>query len=114
MLKNHGEVWLNRNGIANILLLSCVQEKFKVEYSSTGGNKFVLTKQNDIVEFVQIPDGLFYLDTNSTKPVTLMVDTVENKSEGFTRRDQERARIARQAMTMMGNLSETDFKKMVC
>ena len=38
----YGTVWFHLGGIANILSLSKVAEKYRVSYDSTGDNKFLI------------------------------------------------------------------------
>jgi hypothetical protein len=39
-LHGYGPVWFHRNGIANILSLARVKEKYRVTYDSVNGNEF--------------------------------------------------------------------------
>ena len=41
-LAGYGTVWFHPGGIANILSLSNVEEKYQVSYNSTGGGKLLV------------------------------------------------------------------------
>ena len=56
-----GDVWVYEDGIANILSLSRVKEKFRVTYDSDNGNKFVVHLKNGLKQtFSQSKAGLYY------------------------------------------------------
>ena len=78
-LHGYGTVWYHPNGIANILSLSRVKEKYLVTYNSRDGNAFVVHKDDGTIRtFQQSERGLFYMDTGRTG--TLLVNTVaQNK-----------------------------------
>jgi len=43
-LPGYGEVWFHPEGIANILSLSKVKEKYRVTFDSKNGNRFMVHK----------------------------------------------------------------------
>lgn len=57
-LPGYGEVWFHENGIANILSLARVKEKYHVTYDSKNGNNFGAWKPDGTVrEFHKWPRG---------------------------------------------------------
>ena len=63
-LPGYGQVWYHPKGIANILSLSRVKEKYKVTYDSTNGNAFIIHKDNRTIRtFKESERGLFFMDT---------------------------------------------------
>jgi hypothetical protein len=110
-LKNYGEVWYNAKGIANILSLVKVKQKYPVRYDSDNGNPFVVVQPKKQVVFQQSGSGLYYHET--TNRAVVMVNTVENNREGYTDRAYGAAKQARRALGMVGYPSEKDFKHMV-
>jgi hypothetical protein len=58
----YGTVWYHPDGIAKVLSLAKVKNKYKVTYDSSNDNKFVVHKVNGkTLEFQQSESGLFYL-----------------------------------------------------
>jgi Reverse transcriptase (RNA-dependent DNA polymerase)/Zinc knuckle len=118
-LPGYGEVWYHPNTIANILSLTRVLEKgYKVEYDSSGGNKFKVKKTNgDIKEFKQSTKGLFYYDTlekqNSKNNEINLLETVMENAYNYTSRDVEKAKLARQLQINIGRPSTTHFIQLI-
>jgi hypothetical protein len=110
-LRNYGTVWLNKDGIANILSMSLVKKKFPVKYDSAAGDNFVVSKPDKDVIFAGSPSGLYYHDT--TNRAVVLVNTVTQNREGFTDREFNRAKSARRALGLVGYPSPRDFKNMV-
>jgi hypothetical protein len=110
-LKNYGEVWFNRKGIANILSLAKVKERYPVRYDSEGGNQFIVVQPKKQVVFKQSSSGLYFHDT--TNRAVVMVNTVSDNREGYTNRAFNEAKQARRALGMVGYPSEEDFKNIV-
>ena len=62
-LSGYGPVWYFPNGIANILSLSHVKEKFRVTYDSALDNTFYVHKTEKIIQFREAGRRLYYFDT---------------------------------------------------
>jgi hypothetical protein len=116
-LKNYGEVWFCPDGIANILSLSRVKERFPVRYDSEHGNAFVVDGPTSRLVFKQSPSGLFYLDTKDVRKSrnanTTLVNTVQENMEGLSKRDLNQAKLAERLIGLAGFPSEDDFKKII-
>ena len=62
------------------------------------------------VSFQLIPNGLNAADRDN---IILLISTVSENQEGFTRREYEGALESRRAMHLLGFLSERDFENMI-
>ena len=58
-------------------------------------------------------NGLYYFDAAERDNIVLLVNTVSEKRDGFTRREYKGDREARQAMYLLGLPLERDFEKMI-
>ena len=65
------------------------------------------------VRFQISPNGIYYFDAADRDNSVLLPNTVSEKRGGFTRREYEGGQEARQAMHLLGFLSERDFENMV-
>ena len=65
------------------------------------------------VKFQISPNGLYYFNAADREDSVLLLNTVSENREGFTRREYEGGREERRAMHLLGFLSERDFEKMV-
>jgi hypothetical protein len=111
------DLWLVRNGIANLLSLPQLEaDGFTVSYH-TGGNWIVTTLQGREITFHQEKNGVCrgfpYIDMQSLDAVA-MIQTVRQQYEGFTKREVQDATTARKAQAMTGHPTDTQFLKMVC
>jgi hypothetical protein len=61
-LPGYGKVWYEPNGIANIVSLLQVKERYHVRYNSDQ-NVFVVTKPDrTIYEFIELNSSVYYYD----------------------------------------------------
>ena len=88
-LPGYETVWHHSEGIANILLLSRVKEKYRVLFNSANSNTFVITKPDGkVFEFQQSLSGLYYLDTNNSNQIKhIPVNTVADNHTKYTNDD---------------------------
>ena len=85
-LPGYGTVWYHQEGIANILSLAKVKEKYRVMFDSSGENAFVVHKEDGTTRVFQESErGLYYMDTAATG--TLLVSTVDDNKSNYTTRD---------------------------
>jgi hypothetical protein len=87
------------------------QKRFPVKYDSAKGDYFVVSKPDKDVTFAGSPSGLDNHDT--TNNAVVLVNTVKQNQEGFTKREFDRAKSARRALGLVGYPSPRDFKNMV-
>jgi hypothetical protein len=106
---NYSDVWFDSKAITNILSLKNVREKFHVTYDE---GSFQVHKPNGIdIHFRMHADGLHYHDTNNRE--LTMVSTVKSESEGFSKRQLEQAKTARDLQAKVGNPSIQDLKAII-
>ena len=87
-------MWFHPGGIANILSLSKVAEKYRVSYDSTGENKFIVyLPKGEVRSFTQCERGLFYSDMAAGE--TLLLNTVDHNISKHSERNYTRALLAR-------------------
>ncbi len=111
-VKNYGEVWFDERAITNILCLKNVRTKFKVVYESQPESKFTVYRKNGTtIEFKMHLDGLHY--HNTKKRELIMVNTVAENAEGYTKRQVDEAKAARELQSVVGNPSTQDLKNML-
>jgi hypothetical protein len=134
-------VYHNPNGIANVLSLKSVAEKHRFTYDSWDRNGvFKVHTQNGVVEFKPSERGLHYIDVSTERDVVqhmlvtadisieeeeydkdgesvtkecMMVTTVRENLEGYTRHKIEKAKEARRLQGMIGNPTEKELEGMV-
>jgi Reverse transcriptase (RNA-dependent DNA polymerase) len=114
-LDGYGTVWYNPNGIANILSLARVQEKYRVTYDSEQGGEFIVQKQDGSMRnFKRSTGGLFFLDTKrKDNGSTLLMNTVEGNKSQFTNREIQSATLARRIQNIIGRPSTSTLIKIV-
>ncbi|KAL7493808.1 hypothetical protein ACHAWT_003568, partial [Skeletonema menzelii] len=110
-LSGYGWVWYFPDGIANILSLSRVKERYRVTYDSASGNCFQVHKTTgEILNFREAQRRLYYFDTNNRDTEeTLLVNTVANNLKLFSALDVSKAKLARQLQRKVGRPSTADF-----
>jgi hypothetical protein len=96
----------NPRSIANVLSLHQAKDRHRVTYDSWDcGGVFQVHTQDGIVEFKPCKKGLHYHDVSDDESNigVMLVNTVRGNFEGYTRKEIERAREARQIQGMIAN-----------
>ena len=100
-LPGYGTVWYHPNGIANILSLSKVKEKYQVTFDSDINNQFIIHQTDGTQRiFQQSSQGLYFLDTSLTpQPVTgtngtVLVTTVADNTSNILNANYAQAVLA--------------------
>lgn len=109
------DLWLNRNGIANLLSIPQLEEDGYVINYSTHGEWVVTTPQGKEIVFKRdtgLCNRMPYIDMREHQGAFAMVQTVRDKFEGYTKRQVEKAILARKAQALVGHPSDVEFKKM--
>ena len=126
-LPGYGTVWYHPKGIANILSLSRVAIKHRVTFDSTAGNEFVVHKgAGSTRRFKQSERGLYYMDvsevldaneqgttTDANKAEAVLVNMVDYNKSKYSRRDYEKAVLARKIQKTLFRPSTADFIRIV-
>jgi hypothetical protein len=103
-LPGYGQVWYHPNGIANILSLARVKEKYRVTFDSGTKNQCIIHKKDGSTRcFQQSRRGLYFLETGETS--TVLVNTVDDNKSNYTNRDYSQAVLARKIQNIIGRPS---------
>ena len=111
------ECWLNENGIANLLI---IPELTRLGYTITLDNRLDFTYQVTLtgevhggpatIQFKLDKKGLPYIDVEQGVVFTqVMVHTVRENMEGFTKQEREKATLACEAQGLLGHVSATEL-----
>jgi hypothetical protein len=106
----------NSHSIANVVLLHETKQRHRVMYNSWDqGRVFQVHTDGGIVEFKPSSRRLHYHDVSdpSSNLELMLVNTVRENFEGYTRQDVERAREARRIQAMIANPTKREFAGMV-
>jgi hypothetical protein len=117
-LPGYGQVWFNKNGIANILSLSKVEAKYRITYDSKHGKQFVVHKEDGTMrQFKQSDNGLFYMDAKELieeeEDGTVLVNTVDENKKKYTNAAYKQAALARKLQNVIGRPSARAFLNIV-
>jgi hypothetical protein len=117
-LGNIKGMWLNESGIANIVPLELLSKLWRITYNSHGGmnrGHFVVHTDHGNIVVKKNEKGMPYIDLAGVDGEVALdfVQTVRGNMEGFTRREVEEARAAREAQGMVGHPTDRDFLGMV-
>ena len=112
-LPGYGTVWYHPNGIANILSLSKVKEKYRVTFDSDKNNQFIVHCPDGTQRvFQQSSRGLYFLDTSLTPQPgsgTVLVSTVADNANSFSNADYAQAVLARKIQKIIGRPTTRAF-----
>ena len=115
-LPGYRTVWYHPNGIANILSLSKVKEKYRVTFDSDQNKQFIVHRPDGTQRvFQQSSRGLYFLDTSNTpRPVTgtdgtVLVTTVADNANNFSNADYAQAVLARKIQKIIGRPTTRAF-----
>ena len=120
-------VYFDARGIANVLSLYQLGQKFQVTYDSKDrGGVFKVFTPAGVVEFSPTPNGLHVLNLKDTPDAAYIlvndaslasgntpVSTVRKNYEGFTKRQVQQATRARRIMGMIGAPTEREYQSLV-
>ena len=113
---NLGDVWYNRESIANILSLAEVRKVCRVTMdTTTEPAMFVHRLDGSLMKFVEHPSGLYVFSNNNSASTTAytMVSTVAEHKRMFSRRQLEDADRARDLYRKLGRPSEAEFQSIL-
>jgi hypothetical protein len=113
-MSGYGEVWYYPAGIANILSLSRVKDKFRVTFDSAADNAFHVHKPEKTLIFREATRRLYYFDTASRDEYAdVLVTTVSDNKSKFSAYDYSQAKLARSLQRRIGRPSLRDFLRYV-
>jgi len=109
---NYGDVWYDPSAITNILSLKNVCNKYRVTYNSNAEGAFIVHKpDNTDVHFVMHANGLHYHNTDNRQLSFVM--TVEEQSVGYSKKQLQQAKRARNFQAYVGYPSTHDLKNII-
>ena len=117
-LPGYGLVWYCPHAITNIISFKNTRKKFLIKYEEEQDVFKVLTK-NNVIKFEASKEGLYYLDLtldHSKKEETTgvaLIQTVDENLQGYTPRQQERAKKACEFLITTGCPSVDDLKLII-
>ena len=69
--------------------MSRATRKYQVVFDSEGGNAFIMILPEGEIKFQLIPNGIYYFGTSYKENIALLINTVVENREGFTRQEYE-------------------------
>jgi hypothetical protein len=117
---NLGEVWFNRNSIANILSLADVQKVCCVTMDTSSEPALLVHRLNgSVMKFAEHASGLYLYKchnptNNSISWYDTMVSTVAEHKKVFSRREIQAADVARELYRKIGRPDEAEFQSILC
>ena len=109
-------MWLNYNGIINLLLIPQLEEDgYLIDYNTTR-DWLVTTPQGTELVFKRdtgLCDRMPCIDLREHREGVIMLETVRKYFEGYTKRNAKKAILARKAQTMVAHPPDEKFKQIV-
>ena len=110
-------VWVNTNGMANLLSIPClVREGYRVGYE-TGGTWTVTIPEGTIIPFekdIGVTEGIPFIDTRRCKKEGLcLIETVRKNFKGYSKKEIEKAVLSKTTQAMVGHPPTARFKQIV-
>ena len=106
-------MWYYFDGIANILSLSRVKDKYRVTYDSHKDNIFHVHKlDGKVLKFSESTKRLYHFDVNNRDEYqqdTMLVTSVEKNKSRFSASDYSRAESARSLQKIIGRPAYKHF-----
>ena len=113
-LSGYGWVWYFPDGIANILSLSRVKEKYRVTFDSASDNSFHVHKPGKILKFCKATRCLYYYNVSEQdKESPVFITTVEDNKSKFSAYDFNKAKLAHLIMCRIRRPKTQDFIRYV-
>ena len=112
-IRNYGETWFDERAITNILCLKNIVKKgLRVTYDSANDSSFVVHKKDGARMYFRMhPNGLHYYDPKQQD--VCLLDTVKERSEGYSLRQVNLAKAARELQAKVGHPSTADLKNII-
>jgi hypothetical protein len=103
----YSTVWYDKTAIANILGLSELKKKHRVSYDSEKEDAFIVHMNNDTLKFECHPERLYTYKVSDKylKKQSHLINTVKENRVGYTQRQFEQAKRARELYHIVGTLT---------
>ena len=119
----YGTVWYDQRAIANIFGLKDMKDKgYEVTYDSNHGDTFQVHMEGKTIEFTCNKEGLYEFEVSDDYKEEIKkqqsqpsnyVSTVEENKQGFTQRQFEKAKAARELYHNLGSPTIENFKALL-
>jgi hypothetical protein len=108
-------VWYDKTAIADIFGLSELKKKHRVIYDSEKEDAFIVHMDNDTLKFECNPKGLYTYEVSDEylKKQSHLINTVKENRVGYTQRQFEQAKRARELYHIVGTLIVELFKTLI-
>jgi len=125
---NFGEVWYDKDAIANIFgFADMLSKSNRITYDSDVEDAFLIhTKDGTVMKFVRNPNGLYtYKVSDGYKKhvkdqkdkiehkTSHLIESIEENRKGYTHRQFERAKVARSLYHNVGTPTVQNFKALL-
>jgi hypothetical protein len=112
------KVWLNTKGIANLLSIPMLEEAGYIVSTHTQGDWAVKKPEGKKITFTRdtgtgVCAGMSYIDLHRNNEGLVMIETIQKKFSGATKREIEKAHLARTTQRRIGHPPEELFKEIV-
>ena len=113
-LEGVGTVWYYPDGIANVLSLALISDRFRVTMDTGADNAFHVHKHDgESIRFHRGQNDLYYMDISSPESTLLTIATVGNKQDKYSDADCRRAERAAKLQEIVMFPGDADFLKML-
>ncbi len=112
-LKNYGEVWYHPDAITNIVSLYNVSKKFGVKYNNYKEDAFEVITNNKTIKFIPSMHGLYHYEYTPPSERFAFVESVDENRKYYTKRQFQRAKMAKKLYETVGTSSINDFKAII-
>jgi hypothetical protein len=111
----YGTVWYDKTAIANIFGLSKLKKKHRVKYDSEKEDAFIVHMNKDTLKFECNPEGLYTYKVSNEylKKQSHLINTVKENRVGYTQRQFEQAKRARELYHIVGAPTIESFKALI-
>ena len=109
-------MWLNENGIANLISIPKLEADGYVVRTNTNGEWQVVTPEGENIPFKRdrgMCVGMPYINLREFKQGLVLIETVRKNMGGFTHEEIEAAKLSRQTHGRVGNPPERVFKQLI-
>jgi hypothetical protein len=111
----YGTVWYDETAIANIFRLSELKKKHRVTYDSEKEDALIVHMKKDTLKFEYNPKGLYTYKVSDKylKKQSHLINTVKENRVGYTQRQFEQAKRARELYHTVGTPTVESFKALI-
>ena len=109
-------MWLNKNGITNLIYIPKLEADGYVVRTDTNGEWQVITPEVETIPFKHDEGmcvGIPYIDLRDFKQGLVLTETFRKNMGGFTHEEIEGAKLSRKTQGSVGNPPDRVFKQLI-